>query len=60
MVKSRHEKKNLQFFFYPYETWSKELTLEVVTLTKFHENRTKIVDFLLIVANFYEHPLGLK
>ena len=42
--------KNLQFLFYPHETWLKKLTLEVVSLTKFHENRTKIVDFLLIVT----------
>ena len=35
----------------------------VVTLTKFHEDRKKIVDFLQIVifwpvANFYDQPLA--
>ena len=36
---------------YPHETWSKSLTHEVINLTKFHEDRAKIVEFLLI-ANF--------
>ena len=40
--------KNLQFLSYTHETWSKWLPLELVILTKFHEYRTKIVDFLLI------------
>ena len=48
--------KNLQFFFYPHETWSKKLNLEVVTLTKFHEDSTKIVDFLLIVTFLASSP----
>ena len=39
--------KNLQFLF-DHETWSKYLPLEVVSLTKFREDRTKIVDFSLI------------
>ena len=42
--------KNLQFSFYPNETWSKWLPPELDILTKFHEDRIKIVDFLLIVT----------
>merc|ERR1712020_299721 len=43
--------KNPQFLSYPHETWSKLLPHEVIILTKFHEDRTKIVDFLLM-SNF--------
>ena len=40
--------KNLQFLFDPHETLSKYLPLEVVSLTKFREDQTQIVDFSLI------------
>ena len=50
--------KNPQFLSYPYETWWKLLTLDVITFTKFHEVRTKIVDFLLM-ANFWKCPVFL-
>ena len=39
-------KKNLQFLSNSHET----LPYELVILTKFHEDRTKIVNFLLIVT----------
>ena len=39
----------------PYETWWKWLTHDVINFTKFHEDWTKIVDFLLRV-NFWMCP----
>ena len=36
----------------PHETLWKQLTYELTIFTKFHEDRTKIVDFLLM-ANFW-------
>ena len=42
--------KNLQFLFYSHETSSKWLPEELVILTKFHGDRTKIVGFLLKVT----------
>ena len=42
--------KNLQLLFYPNETWSKWLPCKLVILTKFHKDRTKIVDFSLILT----------
>ena len=50
--------KNLQFWLYPHETWSKEQPHEVVIFTKFHEDRAKTVDFLLLV-NFWPSPVFL-
>ena len=44
--------KNPQFLSNPYETWSKWLPHETITLSKFHKNWTKIVDFLSM-ANFW-------
>ena len=43
--------KNLQFLIYHAETLSTLLIHEMVIVTKFHNNWTKIVDFSLI-ANF--------
>ena len=40
--------KNLQFLSYHFETWSKRRAIEVVLLTKFHDDSSKIVDFLKI------------
>ena len=48
--------KNPQFWLYPHETWSKEQPHEVVIFTKFHEDRAKTVDFLLLV-NFWPSPV---
>ena len=50
--------KNPQFWLYPHETWSKEQPHEVVIFTKFHEDRAKTVDFLLLV-NFWPSPVFL-
>ena len=47
--------KNLQFFSNHHETWSKLQTQEVALLTKFHDDSSKIVDFLLAV-NFWSWP----
>ena len=47
--------KNPQFLSYPHEIWWKWLPHEVIIFTKFHEDRTKIVDFLLM-ANFWKCP----
>ena len=44
--------KNPQFLHDHHQTWAILRTHEVVILTKFHEDRAKIVDFLLI-ANFW-------
>ena len=41
--------KNPQFLPYSYETWPFYTTHELVLLVKFHSNRIKIVDFLLMV-----------
>ena len=38
--------KNLQFLSYPHETWWKWLTHEVIIVTKFLKDRTKIVEYL--------------
>ena len=43
---------------YPQEKWWKWLPHEVIIFTKFQEDRTKIVDFLLM-ANFWECPFFL-
>ena len=40
--------KNQQFFSNPHETWGKGLSHEVIKITKFHKDWTKIVDFLLM------------
>ena len=48
--------KNLQFLSNPHETWWKLSSHEVIIFTKFHEDRTKIVDFLLM-ANFWKCPV---
>ena len=45
--------RNPQFLSYPHETWWKWLPHEVIIFTKFHEDRTKIVGFLLM-ANFWK------
>ena len=45
--------KNQQFLSYPDETWLKWSTHEVIIFTKFHQDRTKIVDSLLI-TNFWK------
>ena len=42
---------------YPHETWWKWLPHEVIIFTKFHEDRTKIMDFLLM-ANFWKCPVS--
>ena len=42
----------------PYETWWKLSPHELIIFTKFHEDRTKIVDFLLM-ANFWKCPVFL-
>ena len=44
--------KNQQFFSNPNETWWKWLSHEAIIFTKFHEDWTKIVDFLLM-AKFW-------
>ena len=44
--------KKPQFSSNPYETWWKWLPLYIITFTKFHEDWTKNVDFLLM-ANFW-------
>ena len=43
--------KNPHFLFYHHETWGKLSSHEVITFSKFHEDSTKNVDFVLI-ANF--------
>ena len=48
--------KNPQFLSYPHETWQKYSPHEVIIFTKFHEDRTKIVDFLSM-ANFWKCPV---
>ena len=48
--------KNPQFLSNPYETWWKWLPHEAIIFTKFHEDGTKIVDFLLL-ANFWKCPV---
>ena len=48
--------KNPQFLYYSHETWSKWSTHELITLTKFHEDTTKIIDFLL-TATFELCPI---
>ena len=45
--------KNPQFLSNPYETWWKWLSNEAIIFTKFHEDWTKIMDFLPM-ANFWE------
>ena len=50
--------KNLQFLSYHHETWSKRLANELVFLTKFYDDSSKIVDFSLIV-NFLSFPVFL-
>ena len=40
--------KNLQFLSYYYGTWSKGPSHWVVILTKFHDDSSKIVGFLLV------------
>ena len=57
--------KNPQFLSYPHETWWKWLPHEVIILTKFYEDRTKIVDFLLmanywVCSNFFLQTLFSK
>ena len=47
--------KNLQSLSCHYETWSKRQSIEVVLLTKFHEDSSKIVDFLLEVNFWSSH-----
>ena len=49
-------KKNLQFLSYHHETWSKRPPLGLVILTKFHDDSSKIVDFLLLVK-FLSFPV---
>ena len=39
--------RNPQFLSYPHETWWKWSSHEVIIFTKFHEDKAKIVDFLL-------------
>ena len=41
--------KSLHFLSYPHKTWLRYLTHDVIKITKFHEDRTKDVDFLLMV-----------
>ena len=41
--------KHPQFWFYSHETWWKWLPHEVVIFTKFQDDRTENVDFLLLV-----------
>ena len=41
------QSKNPKFFPCPRETWSKQLSHEIVVLTKFHDNRAKIVAFFI-------------
>ena len=48
--------KNLQFLSYHHETWSKWCVNEVVLLTKFHNDSSKIVDFWLVVK-FLDLPV---
>ena len=43
--------ENPHFLSYPHETWGKQSSHEVIIFIKFHENRTKLVDFL-IIANY--------
>ena len=50
--------KNPQVLFYSHETWWKWLSHVMIIFTKFHEYRTKIVDFLLR-ANFWKCPVFL-
>ena len=51
--------KNPQFLSYHHETWPKKPPQQYVILTKFHDDSTKIVDFLLIV-NFRPCPVFLS
>ena len=48
--------KNLQFLSNPHETWLKWLPHELILFTKFHEDWTKIVEFLLM-ANLWTWSL---
>ena len=50
--------RNLQFLSYPNETWWKLSPQEVNIFTKFHEDRTKIVDSLSM-ANVWKCPFFL-
>ena len=52
MLKNWPLVKNPQFSSYPHETWWKWLPQEIIVFTNFHEDWTKIVDFLLM-ANFW-------
>ena len=45
--------KSPQFFSYPHETWWKLIPHKVIIFTKFHEDRTKIEDFLSM-ASFWK------
>ena len=56
MIKIWPITKNLQYLSYHHETWSKWHANEVVFLTKFHNDNSKIVDFLLIFK-FWSCPV---
>ena len=48
--------KNPHLLLYPYETWWKWLPHEVIIFRKFHEGRTKNMDFLPM-AKFWMCPV---